>query len=155
MLENENVALRQEVRRLQRIMADSHELKTHSRSVSNASSTNEEDYGYTSGRNTLDIRRASPHPYEGDAGGAGGGSAGRGSHRSGGGSVGSNYSVSSTIVASHGESRREEKRHPFVDYERVYRTPPDAIGMLKGENAGGRPLWWNWWYRLEAAANPY
>nr|XP_040220188.2 unconventional myosin-Va isoform X4 [Anopheles coluzzii] len=63
-LENENVALRQEVRRLQRIMADSHELKTHSRSVSNASSTNEEDYGYTSGRNTLDIRRASPHPYE-------------------------------------------------------------------------------------------
>ncbi|XP_040174069.1 unconventional myosin-Va isoform X1 [Anopheles arabiensis] len=130
-LENENVALRQEVRRLQRIMADSHELKTHSRSVSNASSTNEEDYGYTSGRNTLDIRRASPHPYEGDAGGAGGGSAGRGSHRSGGGSVGSNYSVSSTIVASHGESRREEKRHPFVDYERVYRTPPDAIGMLK------------------------
>ncbi|XP_050073339.1 unconventional myosin-Va isoform X4 [Anopheles maculipalpis] len=63
-LENENVALRQEVRRLQRVMADSHELKTHSRSVSNASSTNEEDYGYTSGRNTLDIRRASPHPYE-------------------------------------------------------------------------------------------
>ncbi|XP_052893039.1 unconventional myosin-Va isoform X5 [Anopheles moucheti] len=63
-LENENVSLRQEVRRLQRIMADSHELKTHSRSVSNASSTNEEDYGYTSGRNTLDIRRASPHPYE-------------------------------------------------------------------------------------------
>ncbi|EAA11777.4 AGAP006479-PA [Anopheles gambiae str. PEST] len=63
-LENENVALRQEVRRLQRIAADSHELKTHSRSVSNASSTNEEDYGYTSGRNTLDIRRASPHPYE-------------------------------------------------------------------------------------------
>uniref|UniRef100_A0AAG5DD74 Myosin motor domain-containing protein n=1 Tax=Anopheles atroparvus TaxID=41427 RepID=A0AAG5DD74_ANOAO len=63
-LENENVALRQEVRRLQRIMADSHELKTHSRSVSNASSTNDEDYGYTSGRNTLDIRRASPHPYE-------------------------------------------------------------------------------------------
>ncbi|XP_035794434.1 unconventional myosin-Va-like isoform X3 [Anopheles albimanus] len=63
-LEGENVALRQEVRRLQRIMADSHELKTHSRSISNASSTNEEDYGYTSGRNTLDIRRASPHPYE-------------------------------------------------------------------------------------------
>ncbi|XP_053677422.1 unconventional myosin-Va [Anopheles nili] len=58
-LENENVALRQEVRRLQRIMSDSHELKTHSRSVSNASSTNEEDYGYTSGRNTLDIRHPS------------------------------------------------------------------------------------------------
>ncbi|XP_052862372.1 unconventional myosin-Va [Anopheles cruzii] len=65
-LENDNQALRQEIHRLQRVMADSssHELKTHSRSISNASSTNEEDYGYTSGRNTLDIRRASPHLYE-------------------------------------------------------------------------------------------
>ncbi|XP_058120262.1 unconventional myosin-Va [Anopheles coustani] len=125
-LENENVALRQEVRRLQRIMADSHELKTHSRSVSNASSTNEEDYGYTSGRNTLDIRHASPHPYEGDVGGG----TVRGAHRGPSGSVGGNYSVSSTIVASHGE-RRGEKKHPFIDYDRVHRIPPESIGLLK------------------------
>uniref|UniRef100_A0A182NJ12 Myosin motor domain-containing protein n=1 Tax=Anopheles dirus TaxID=7168 RepID=A0A182NJ12_9DIPT len=129
-LESENSALRQEVRRLQRIMSDSHELKTHSRSVSNASSTNEEDYGYTSGRNTLDIRRASPHPYEGDVGSvASGGSLPRGAPRGGSGSVSSNYSVSSTIVASHGE-RKSEKRHPFVDYDRTYRTPPDASALM-------------------------
>ncbi|XP_035794432.1 unconventional myosin-Va-like isoform X1 [Anopheles albimanus] len=135
-LEGENVALRQEVRRLQRIMADSHELKTHSRSISNASSTNEEDYGYTSGRNTLDIRRASPHPYEGDVGGSVGGTGtgggiARGPHRaSGSGSVGSSYSVSSTIVASHGE-RKDEKRHPYINYERPRRSPPESFSSLK------------------------
>lgn len=64
-LENENSNLRNELRRLQHIVSNSHELKTHSRSVSNASSTNEEDYGYNSGKNTLEIRR-SPQSYEGE-----------------------------------------------------------------------------------------
>ncbi|XP_062553592.1 unconventional myosin-Va isoform X2 [Armigeres subalbatus] len=64
-LENENSNLRNEVRRLQHIISNSHELKTHSRSVSNASSTNEEDYGYNSGKNTLEIRR-SPQSCEGE-----------------------------------------------------------------------------------------
>lgn len=64
-LENENNNLRHELRRLQHIISNSHELKTHSRSVSNASSTNEEDYGYNSGKNTLEIRR-SPLSCEGE-----------------------------------------------------------------------------------------
>ncbi|XP_065086171.1 unconventional myosin-Vb isoform X2 [Ochlerotatus camptorhynchus] len=64
-LENENNNLRHELRRLQHIISNSHELKTHSRSVSNASSTNEEDFGYNSGKNTLEIRR-SPLSCEGE-----------------------------------------------------------------------------------------
>ncbi|XP_058836374.1 unconventional myosin-Va isoform X3 [Topomyia yanbarensis] len=63
LLENENHALRHELRRLQHIISNSHELKSHSRSVSNASSTNEEDFGYNSGKNTLEIRR-SPQSHE-------------------------------------------------------------------------------------------
>ncbi|XP_055531735.1 unconventional myosin-Va isoform X2 [Wyeomyia smithii] len=62
-LENENHSLRHELRRLQNIISNSHELKTHSRSVSNASSTNEEDFGYNSGKNTLEIHR-SPQSHE-------------------------------------------------------------------------------------------
>ncbi|XP_053683121.1 unconventional myosin-Va isoform X3 [Sabethes cyaneus] len=62
-LENENQSLRHELRRLQHIITNSHELKTHSRSVSNASSTNEEDFGYNSGKNTLEIHR-SPQSHE-------------------------------------------------------------------------------------------
>ncbi|XP_055621757.1 unconventional myosin-Va isoform X2 [Toxorhynchites rutilus septentrionalis] len=62
-LENENNALKHELRRLQNVVSNSHELKTHSRSVSNASSVNEEDYGYNSGKNTLEIRR-SPQSHE-------------------------------------------------------------------------------------------
>ncbi|XP_055602318.1 unconventional myosin-Va isoform X2 [Uranotaenia lowii] len=63
-LETENNALRHELKRMQHIVSNSHDLKTHSRSVSNASSTNEDDYGYNSGKNTLEIRRSPHHSYE-------------------------------------------------------------------------------------------
>lgn len=64
LLENENIFLKNELRKVKYIATHPNELLTHSRSVSNASSQNDEDYGYASGRNTLDTKK-SPH-NEGD-----------------------------------------------------------------------------------------
>lgn len=151
-LENENSSLRHELRRLQHIISNSHEPKTHSRSVSNASSNNEEDYGYNSGKNTLEIRR-SPQSYEGEI---------NNNHKlAGSGNVSStskpnNVSQSSTVCTSPGipntvvpplanssflsatanSSHNNSGVHikgkiPFIDYERIYRTPPECFSMLQ------------------------
>ena len=54
--------LKNELKRLTNVMNHPNDLRTHSRSVSNASSQNEEDFGYNSGKNTLEIKKS----YEGD-----------------------------------------------------------------------------------------
>ncbi|GAB0095574.1 unconventional myosin-Va [Sergentomyia squamirostris] len=56
-LETENYLLKEEVNRLQRLIENPNYYQTHSRSISNASSQNEEDFGYMSGKNTLEIRK--------------------------------------------------------------------------------------------------
>lgn len=56
-LENENIMLRGEVDRLRRMTTKSNDFVTHSRSLSNASSLNDEDFGYSSAKNTLDTKR--------------------------------------------------------------------------------------------------
>lgn len=55
-LENENQFLRQEINRLSELHK-TNKFATHSRSISNASSQNEEDFGYSSAKNTLDNKR--------------------------------------------------------------------------------------------------
>lgn len=56
-LESDNYILRNEVDRLLRLVPKGN--VTHSRSISNASSINiEEDFGYSSARNTLDVKKA-------------------------------------------------------------------------------------------------
>lgn len=57
-LENDNQNMKQEIYRLQRIISKPNQLNSHSRSVSNASSQNEEDFGYSSARNTLEPKKA-------------------------------------------------------------------------------------------------
>lgn len=55
-LENDNFILRNEIDRLLRLVPKG--SVTHSRSISNASSVNvEEDFGYSSAKNTLDLKR--------------------------------------------------------------------------------------------------
>ncbi|XP_059615279.1 unconventional myosin-Va isoform X2 [Phlebotomus argentipes] len=56
-LEAENSMLKEEINRLQRLVENPNFYRSHSRSVSNASSQNEEDFGYMSGRNTLEIKK--------------------------------------------------------------------------------------------------
>uniref|UniRef100_A0A1B0CB62 Myosin class i heavy chain n=2 Tax=Lutzomyia longipalpis TaxID=7200 RepID=A0A1B0CB62_LUTLO len=56
-LESENYLLKEEIHRLQRLIENPNFYQSHSRSVSNASSQNEEDFGYISGKNTLEIRK--------------------------------------------------------------------------------------------------
>ncbi|XP_055687296.1 unconventional myosin-Va isoform X2 [Lutzomyia longipalpis] len=56
-LESENYLLKEEINRLQRLIENPNFYQSHSRSVSNASSQNEEDFGYISGKNTLEIRK--------------------------------------------------------------------------------------------------
>lgn len=58
-LENDNYLLRDQLQRLQRQHLPNSDFTTnHSRSISNASSNNnEEDFGYASAKNTLDLRR--------------------------------------------------------------------------------------------------
>lgn len=56
-LESDNYILRNEIDRLLRLVPKSN--VTHSRSISNASSINiDEDFGYSSARNTLDVKKA-------------------------------------------------------------------------------------------------
>lgn len=57
-LENDNANMKQEIYRLQRIISKPNQFNSHSRSVSNASSQNEEDFGYSSARNTLEAKKA-------------------------------------------------------------------------------------------------
>lgn len=58
-LESDNYILRNEVDRLLRLVPKGN--VTHSRSISNASSINiEEDFGYSSARNTLDVKKTPP-----------------------------------------------------------------------------------------------
>lgn len=55
-LESDNYILRNEIDRLLRLVPKGN--VTHSRSISNASSINiEEDFGYSSARNTLDVKK--------------------------------------------------------------------------------------------------
>uniref|UniRef100_A0A1B0DFZ0 Dilute domain-containing protein n=1 Tax=Phlebotomus papatasi TaxID=29031 RepID=A0A1B0DFZ0_PHLPP len=56
-LETENYLLKEEINRLQRLVENPNYYRSHSRSISNASSQNEEDFGYMSGKNTLEIRK--------------------------------------------------------------------------------------------------
>lgn len=58
LLENDNQNMKQEIYRLQRIISKPNQFNSHSRSVSNASSQNEEDFGYSSARNTLEPKKA-------------------------------------------------------------------------------------------------
>ncbi|XP_053683120.1 unconventional myosin-Va isoform X2 [Sabethes cyaneus] len=152
-LENENQSLRHELRRLQHIITNSHELKTHSRSVSNASSTNEEDFGYNSGKNTLEIHR-SPQSHEGEINNnvkqqvSGHVSVSnvppqsylnashtttavpvaaemRANSASGSSSIGNPTSYSSMDTLPRGSVV------PILDSDRVYKTPPESFSMLK------------------------
>lgn len=55
-LESDNYILRNEIERLLRLVPKGN--VTHSRSISNASSINiDEDFGYSSARNTLDVKK--------------------------------------------------------------------------------------------------
>ena len=63
-MENENQLLRQEVKRLQFILSHPNELENHYPSVS----VTEEDFGYSSNRNTLELQKKSSHS-EGDKNG--------------------------------------------------------------------------------------
>lgn len=63
-LENENYLLKEELARLQRTSANPSDYNGHSRSLSNASSQNEEDFGYSSAKNTLELKRGSALPTE-------------------------------------------------------------------------------------------
>lgn len=64
-LENENILLRGEVDRLTRMTAKPGDYVTHSRSLSNASSQNDEDFGYSSAKNTLDTKRIESEKLQG------------------------------------------------------------------------------------------
>ncbi|XP_067632478.1 unconventional myosin-Va isoform X2 [Eurosta solidaginis] len=55
-IENENYMLKEELSRYHK-PNDSRDIQRHSRSVSNASSQNEEDVGYVSAKNTLELKR--------------------------------------------------------------------------------------------------
>lgn len=56
-MESENYILKNEIDRLLRLVPKGN--VTHSRSISNASSINiEDDFGYSSARNTLDVKKA-------------------------------------------------------------------------------------------------
>lgn len=62
-LENENQLLRQEVKRLQFILqSHPNELENNYPSIS----VNEEDFGYSSNRNTLELQKKSTQNSEGD-----------------------------------------------------------------------------------------
>lgn len=158
-LESENSALKHELRRLQHMITNNHDLKTHSRSVSNASSTNEEDYGYNSGKNTLEIR-PSPLSYEGEINNnlklvSGNVSAvppllggprtsvsvapppvtGSGSVSStSSGSIGGTPSIGNHISSQRAsiEASAAKGRVSVSDYDRLFRTPPESFSMLKG-----------------------
>ncbi|XP_058836373.1 unconventional myosin-Va isoform X2 [Topomyia yanbarensis] len=148
LLENENHALRHELRRLQHIISNSHELKSHSRSVSNASSTNEEDFGYNSGKNTLEIRR-SPQSHEGEVNNnhklvsgsligasiphvplnsststSNAAATVRGNSSSSSSAVGNSSSQNTLDTLSRGKVAT-------IDYDRIYKTPPQSFSMLK------------------------
>lgn len=57
-LENENYLLRHEVDRLDKLSPPHHnKYVSHSRSISNVSSINDEDFGYSSAKNTLESRQ--------------------------------------------------------------------------------------------------
>ncbi|XP_039433322.1 unconventional myosin-Va isoform X2 [Culex pipiens pallens] len=157
-LEGENNALRHELRRLQHMITNNHDLKTHSRSVSNASSTNEEDYGYNSGKNTLEIR-PSPLSYEGEINNnlklvsgnvsavpplLGGprtsvsvapppvtGSSSVSSTSSS--SIGGTPSIGNHISSQRAstEASAAKGRVSMSDYDRLFRTPPESFSMLQ------------------------
>lgn len=66
-IENENISLKEQVQRLTRSLPLTH--GSHSRSISNASSiNNDEDFGYASAKNTLELKKNSlsftPPPSE-------------------------------------------------------------------------------------------
>ncbi|XP_055916560.1 unconventional myosin-Va isoform X1 [Eupeodes corollae] len=56
-LEGENYMLKEEISRLQKGNGNATEYSNHTRSLSNASSQNEEDFGYASAKNTLEPKR--------------------------------------------------------------------------------------------------
>lgn len=56
-IENENYMLKEELSRFHKSHSISGDYNKHSRSISNASSQNEDDVGYASAKNTLEMRR--------------------------------------------------------------------------------------------------
>lgn len=64
LLEGENYILKEEISRLQKGNENRTEYLNHTRSLSNTSSQNEEDFGYASAKNTLDPKRSHHFTFE-------------------------------------------------------------------------------------------